>query len=47
VFLCINGWRLQRSPVQIHAEMIQMFEAGSLDIAQLDPWLREFSFVAE
>ena len=25
VFLRINGWRLHRSPMQIHAEMIQMF----------------------
>ena len=24
VFLRINGWRLQRSPMQIHAEMIEM-----------------------
>ena len=47
VFLRINGWRLQRSPMQIHAEMIQMFEAGIFDIAHLDPWLREFAVVAE
>ncbi len=43
VFLRINGWRLQRSPMQIHAEMIQMFEAGTFDIAHLDPWLRAFA----
>jgi len=47
VFLRINGWRLQRSPMQIHAEMIQMFEAGSFDIAHLDPWLRAFAVVAK
>lgn len=47
VFLRINGWRLQRSPVQIHAEMIQMFEAGTFDIAHLDPWLRAFAVAAE
>ena len=46
VFLRINGWRLRRPPMQIHAEMIQMFEAGTFDIAHLDPWLREFSVVA-
>ena len=43
VFLRINGWRLQRPPMQIHAEMIQMFESGSFDIAHLEPWLRSFA----
>jgi len=43
VFLRINGWRLQRAPAQIYAEMMQMFEAGTFDIAHLDPWLREFA----
>lgn len=43
VFLRINGWRLQRSPMQIHAEMIQILEAGTFDIAHLDPWLRAFA----
>lgn len=43
VFLRINGWRLRRAPMQIHAEMIQMFEAGKFDIAHLDPWLRGFA----
>ena len=47
VFLRINGSRLQRLPIQIHAEMIQMFEAGLFDIAHLDPWLRKFAAVAE
>jgi len=42
VFLRINGWRLQRSPMQIYAEMIQMFELGAFDIAHLNPWLRCF-----
>ena len=46
VFLRINGWRLQRSPMQIHAEMIQMFEAGTFDLARLDPWLRAFAVAA-
>lgn len=46
VFLRINGWRLQHSPMQIHAEMIQMFEAGTFDIAHLDPWLRGFALEA-
>jgi len=43
VFLRINGWRLRRPPTQIHAEMIQMFESGTFDIAHLDPWLRSFA----
>ena len=43
VFLRINGWRLQRAPMQIHAEMMQMFESGTVDIAHLDPWLRSFA----
>ena len=47
VFLRINGWRLQRSPMQIHAEMIRPFETGSFDIAHLDPWLRAFAVAAK
>ena len=47
IFLRINGWRLQRAPMQIHAEMMQMFESGTFDIAHLDPWLRTFAVVAE
>jgi len=47
VFLRINGWRLQRAQVQIHAEMMQMFESGAFDIAHLEPWLRGFAFVTE
>jgi len=43
VFLRINGWRLQRAPMQMYAEMMQMFEAGSFDIAHLEPWLRSFA----
>lgn len=45
VFLRINGWRLQRAPMQIHAEMMQMFESGCIDIAHLEPWLRAFAVV--
>jgi death-on-curing protein len=42
-FLRINGWRLQRSPMQIYAEMMQMFESGTFDIQHLEPWLRVFA----
>ncbi|MEW6037835.1 MAG: type II toxin-antitoxin system death-on-curing family toxin [Pseudomonadota bacterium] len=47
VFLRINGWRLQRAPMQIYAEMMRMFETGTFDIAHLDPWLRDFASQAE
>lgn len=43
VFLRINGRQLQRPAMQIHAELIQMFEAGTFDVAHLDPWLRSFA----
>ena len=43
VFLRINGWRLKRDPMQIFAEMIAMFENSTVDIAHLEPWLREFA----
>jgi death-on-curing protein len=47
VFLRINGWRLERSPVRIHTEMIEMFETGTFDLAHLEPWLREFAVHAK
>ena len=47
VFLRINGWRLRRAPMRIHAEMMRMFESGTFDIAHLDPWLRGFAVAAE
>ena len=43
VFLRINGWRLKREPMKIHAEMIQMFETGTFNFAHLEPWLRSFA----
>lgn len=43
VFLRINGWRLYRQSMQIHAEMMQMLETGTFDIAHLDAWLRGFA----
>lgn len=47
VFLRINGCGLKRAPMQIHAEMMQMFESGTFDIAHLDPWLRSFAILTE
>ena len=47
VFLRINGWCLKRQPMVIHAEMLEMLEAGTFDIAHLEPWLREFAMTQE
>ena len=47
VFLRINGWRLQRPPMQIHAEMIEMLETRTFDIAHLETWLRGFAVIAK
>ena len=47
VFLRVNGWRLQRAPLLIHAEMIQMFESGTVDMAHVEPWLRAFAIASE
>lgn len=47
VFLRINGWRLKRPSMVIHKEMLQLFEAGTFDIAHLEPWLREFAMTQE
>jgi len=43
VFLRINGWQLQREPMQIHAEMMQMFDTQTFDFAHLLAWLRGFA----
>ena len=45
VFLRINGWRLKRAPMQIFSEMIAMFENSTVDIAHLEPWLRQFAVI--
>jgi len=47
VFLRINGWCLKRQPMVIHTEMLDMLEAGTFDIAHLEPWLREFAMTRE
>jgi death-on-curing protein len=47
VFLRINGWCLKRPSIVIHKEMLQLFEAGTFDIARLEPWLREFASIQE
>jgi death-on-curing protein len=40
VFLRINGYRIISQPMAIYADMMQMFESGTFDIAHLEPWLR-------
>jgi death on curing protein len=47
VFLRINGWCLKRPPLVIHEEILQMFEAGTFNIAHLEPWLRGFAVSQE
>jgi death-on-curing protein len=47
VFLRINGWCLKRPSMVIHKEMLQLFEAGTFDIAHLEPWLRAFATTQE
>ena len=47
VFLRINGWCLKRQPMVIHTEMLDMLEAGTFDIAHLEPWLRAFAVTQE
>ena len=46
VFLRVNGWRLKRAPMEIFAEMIQMLESGTFEIAHIEPWLRSFAIEA-
>ena len=47
VFLRVNGWCLKRSSITIHTEILKMFEAGTFDLAHLEPWLREFAMAQE
>ena len=40
VFLRINGHRIRGSSGDILAELMRMFEAGTFELARLEPWLR-------
>ncbi len=42
VFLRINGYRVDRAPMLVHKEMMEMFEVGSFDIRHIEPWLHGF-----
>jgi hypothetical protein len=33
--------------MQRYAEMMQLFESGTFDVAHLDPWLRSFAAPVE
>ena len=43
VFLRINGYKLNRQPPQIYAEMISMLEHHQFNLAKVDSWLRGFA----
>lgn len=47
VFLRINGFRIERAPMELFGDMMQMFDSGTFDIAHLEPWLRSFVVQAE
>lgn len=41
IFLRINGYRINCESMIIYADMMQMFETGSFDLAHLESWLRK------
>jgi death-on-curing protein len=43
VFLRINGWQLQRDPMGVFEETIEMFETRTFDMAHIEPWLCGFA----
>jgi death-on-curing protein len=47
VFLRINGFALKGAPMEIHADMMRMFDTGTFDFAHLEPWLRGLISAAE
>lgn len=42
VFLRINGYRIQRAPMAIYADLLHLLESGAFDRAHLEPWLRQW-----
>lgn len=40
VFLRVNGWRLRVKPVTVHKWMAGHLEAGTFNVAIIEPWLR-------
>lgn len=43
VFLRINGFKLNRKPSQIYAEIISMLDNRELTLVNVDAWLRGFA----
>ncbi len=41
IFLRINGYQINCESMIIYADMMQMFETGTFDLAHLEPWLRK------
>ena len=41
IFLRVNGYRINCESMIIYADMMQMFETGTFDLAHLEPWLRK------
>lgn len=41
IFLRINGYRINCESMIIYADMMQMFETSTFDLAHLEPWLRK------
>lgn len=41
IFLRINGYRINCESMIIYADMMQMFETGTFNLAHLEPWLRK------
>lgn len=41
IFLRTNGYRINCESMNIYADMMQMFETGTFNLAHLEPWLRK------
>jgi death-on-curing protein len=41
IFLRINSYRINCESIIIYADMMQMFETGTFNLAHLEPWLRK------
>jgi death on curing protein len=40
IFLRINGFRINKAPMDIYSDMMTMFDTGTFNIAHIEPWLR-------
>ena len=41
IFLRMNGYRINCESMIVYADMMQMFETGTFNLAHLEPWLRK------